>query len=361
MIRPVLSGLLPEEIALTCNLKQRFHAIQIFRWIAQGCFSFTEMTDIALQERKRLNNAFTLYNSSCETVLTDPDGTVKLGINLYDGSRIETVLLFDKHNRKTACVSCQVGCPIGCTFCQTGQIGYLRNLEPNEIVEQFLHLEKLCGKLDNIVFMGMGEPLLNLDGITKAITILTNTKGRNLSHRRITLSTSGLCKGIYELANHKLEIRLAVSLTTADEKLRTELMPITKSNPLSELKKAIRYFNEKKGKRVTLELALLKNINTSYEAAKQVCAFVKGLDVHINLIPWNPVEHLPFKTPSDSEIHAFYTYLTVQKLNVTIRQKRGRSIGGACGQLGRQGNNQQPRRKRRGIKPSARINPYKII
>lgn len=333
----VLSGLLPEEIAAVCNLKQRFQALQIFQWIARGCSSFTEMTNLSLKERERLNDTYTTYNSVCATVLKDPDGTVKLGIDLHDGSRIETVLLFDKQNRKTACVSCQVGCPMGCAFCQTGQLGCLRNLAPNEIVEQFLHLEKICGTLDNIVFMGMGEPLLNLDGIAQTIAVLTHPKGRNLSHRRITLSTSGICKGIYELADRKLEIRLAVSLTTADEKLRAELMPVTKTNPLNELKKAIRYFNEKTKKRVTLELALLKDINTSYEAASQVHTFTEGLDVHINLIPWNPVEHLPFQPPSDSEIRTFYHYLTAGKLNVTIRQKRGRTIGGACGQLGKKG------------------------
>lgn len=335
--KTVLSGLLPETISTICNVSQQFHALQIFKWIACGCLSFNEMTNLPLKERERLNDSYALRNTICETTLTDPDGTVKLGIMLYDGSRIETVLLFDRKNRKTACVSCQVGCPMGCTFCQTGQLGCLRNLEPNEIVEQFLHLEKTCGKLDNIVFMGMGEPLLNLVSITAAIAVLTHPKGRNLSHRRITLSTSGICKGIYELADSMLDIRLAVSLTTADEALRTILMPVTKANPLHELKKAIRYFNDKTGKRVTLELALLKNVNTSYQAARQVSSFTKGLDVHINLIPWNPVQNLPYSTPSSTEIRTFHDYLTDMHLNVTIRQKRGQIIGGACGQLGKKG------------------------
>ncbi|MEL3901237.1 MAG: 23S rRNA (adenine(2503)-C(2))-methyltransferase RlmN [Treponema phagedenis] len=334
---PVLSGLLPEEISSVCGLTERFHGLQIFQWIARGCNSFADMTNLPLRERERLAGSCLVQRSVCGTVLTDPDGTVKLGIDLHDGSRIETVLLFDQNGRKTACVSSQVGCPMGCTFCQTGQIGYLRNLTADEITEQFFHLEKICGKLDNIVFMGMGEPLLNLDAAAKTVAILTHPKGRNLSHRRITLSTSGICKGIYELADRKLDIRLAVSLTAADEQLRTELMPVTKSNPLSELKKAILYFNRKTDKRVTLELALLKNINTSRQAAQQVSAFADGLDVHLNLIPWNPVAELPFKTPSDSEVRAFYSYLIARRLNVTVRQKRGRTIGGACGQLGKKG------------------------
>ena len=335
--KTALSGMLPEEIDTVCNLPQRFHSMQIFQWIAQGCSSFEGMTNLPLKVRERLADEYTPCNTICETILKDPDGTVKLGIGLHDDSSIETVLLFDKHERKTACVSCQVGCPMGCTFCQTGQLGCLRNLSPNEIVEQFLHLEKICGKLDNIVFMGMGEPLLNLDSIAKTIAVLTHPKGRNLSHRRITLSTSGICKGIYELADSKLDIRLAVSLTTADEDLRTTLMPVTKANPLSELKKAIRYFNDKTDKRVTLELALLKDVNTSYKAAQQVRTFTEGLNIHINLIPWNLVQQLPYNTPSDSEIRSFYNYLTAENLNVTVRQKRGRTIGGACGQLGKKG------------------------
>ena len=140
---PILSGLLPEEIATVCNMSQRFQPIQIFQWIARGCASFEEMTNLPLKERERLTGTYILRNTVCETVLKDPDGTVKLGIGLYDGSSIETVLLFDKQGRRTACVSCQVGCPMGCTFCQTGQLGCLRNLTSNEIVEQFLHLEKI--------------------------------------------------------------------------------------------------------------------------------------------------------------------------------------------------------------------------
>ena len=311
--KTALSGMLPEEISAVCALPQRFQSLQIFQWIARGCTSFEEMTNLPSKERERLAGAYTPRTTVCETILKDPDGTVKLGI---------------------------VGCPMGCTFCQTGQLGCLRNLAPYEIVEQFLHLEQICGKLDNIVFMGMGEPLLNLDSIAKTIAVLTHPKGRNLSHRRITLSTSGICKGIYELADRQLDIRLAVSLTTADEALRTSLMPVTKTNPLSELKKAIRYFNDKTDKRVTLELALLKNVNTSYKAAKQVSAFAQNLNVHINLIPWNPVQQLPYSTPSDAEIRSFYNYLAAENLNVTIRQKRGRTIGGACGQLGKKGNTQ---------------------
>jgi len=333
----VLSGCLPEEIAAAFQEVKPFRALQIFQWIARGALSFDEMTNLSLQDRKLFQQRAAVYNSACAVTLTDPDGTIKLGLALHDNSTIETVLLADQNGRKTACVSCQVGCPMGCTFCQTGRMGYARNLAPNEIVEQFLHLEKICGKLDSIVFMGMGEPLLNLDSITKAVAILTHPKGRGLSHRRITLSTCGLCDGMYKLADGDLDIRLAVSLTVADEKLRELLMPVTKAHPLLELKKAIRYFNTKKRKRVTLELALLKGINTTREAARQLADFARGLEVHINLIPWNPVEGLPYERPADMEVRALHNALMQYGLNVTVRQKRGQTIGGACGQLGRKG------------------------
>ena len=333
--KTALSGMLAEEIAAICNLPQRFQSMQIFQWIARGCSSFEKMTNLPLKERERLAGEYTPCNTVCETVLKDPDGTVKLGIGLHDGSSIETVLLFDKHERRTACVSCQVGCPMGCTFCQTGQLGCLRNLAPNEIVEQFLHLERICGKLDNIVFMGMGEPLLNLPAIRKAVAVLTHKDGRNLSGRRITLSTSGIVGGIYELADRGPQVRLALSLTTAHDGLRTRLMPVNKTNPLPELKKAVAYYSARTGKRVTLEAALLSGVNTDAASAADMIAFARGLAVNINLIPWNPVADLPFKEPSAEEAKQFMRMLTGAGLNVTLRARRGRKINGACGQLGK--------------------------
>lgn len=222
-----------------------------------------------------------------------------------------------------------------CAFCMTGTLGLARNLEPNEIVEQFLFLEKECGHLDNIVFMGMGEPMQNLSAIRKAIAVLTDERGRNLSGRRITLSTSGIVKGIYDLADNGPKIRLAVSLTTADSELREQIMPVAKGNPLPELKKAISYYAEKTGKRVTLEAALLKNRNTSLESANRMIDFAKGMNVNINLIPWNPVPSLDFEEPETSEVKNFVNILENAGLNVTLRTRRGRKIGGACGQLGK--------------------------
>lgn len=335
MEKIALAGLLPEEITEKLSLEQKFRGLQIFKWIGNGTNSFDEMTNLSKEIRSSLADKAILRSSKVSKVLKDPDGTIKLQITLYDGNAVETVLLTDKEGRKTACVSCQAGCAMKCAFCMTGTLGLARNLEPNEIVEQFLFLEKECGHLDNIVFMGMGEPMQNLSGIRKAIKVLTDERGRNLSGRRITLSTSGIISGIYDLADNGPNIRLAVSLTTADEDLRKTLMPVANGNPLSELRKAIAYYAEKTGKRVTLEAALLKNKNTGRESASRMIDFAKGINVNINLIPWNPVPGLNFEEPEPEEVRNFVRMLENANLNVTLRTKRGRKIGGACGQLGK--------------------------
>ena len=331
----ILSGLLPDEISQKLNLTQGFRARQIFKWIGSGISDFDGMTNLSLDLRNQLKESCLLRSSRIENILKDPDGTIKLQIELSDKNIVETVLLTDKEGRKTACVSCQAGCAMKCAFCMTGTLGLSRNLEAYEIVEQFLFLEEICGKLDNIVFMGMGEPMQNLDGIRKAISILCHKEGRALSSKRITLSTCGIIKGIYDLADKGPHIRLAVSLTTANEDLRREIMPVTGGNPLSELKKAIAYYAEKSGRRVTLEAALLGGKNTDETSARNMIDFARGADVNINLIPWNPVASLPFTEPSSNEVKSFVARLEKAGLNVTLRTRRGRKIGGACGQLGK--------------------------
>lgn len=292
------------------------------------------MTNLSLDLRNQLKEKALLRSSKVSNILKDPDGTIKLQITLSDNNAVETVLLTDKEGRKTACVSCQAGCAMKCAFCMTGTLGLSRNLEAYEIVEQFLYLEKIAGKLDNIVFMGMGEPMQNLSAIRKAIQILCHKDGRALSSKRITLSTCGIVKGIYDLADNGPHIRLAVSLTTANEELRKEIMPVTNGNPLSELKKAIDYYAEKSGKRVTLEAALLHDTNTDEKSARNLINFAADSDVNINLIPWNPVSSLPFTEPGKNEVQKFVSLLEREGLNVTLRTRRGRKIGGACGQLG---------------------------
>ena len=336
MEKLVLTGLLPQEITEKLNLSQSFRGKQIFKWISTGVTSFDQMTNLSLELRNELNEKAVLRTSKVQDTLTDPDGTIKLVILLNDGNCVETVLLTDKEGRKTACVSCQAGCAMKCAFCMTGTLGLSRNLTAAEIVEEFLYLEEAAGKLDNIVFMGMGEPMQNLEAIRRTIEILCNKDGRALSSKRITLSTCGIVKGIYDLADNGPAIRLAVSLTTADPELRQKLMPVsTGDNSLPELKKAIDYYAQKSGKRVTLEAALLHDTNTSLESAQNLIEFARGIDVNINLIPWNPVQSLPFTEPGQSEIKKFTDALEKAGLNVTLRTRRGRKIGGACGQLGR--------------------------
>ncbi|MBO4439184.1 MAG: 23S rRNA (adenine(2503)-C(2))-methyltransferase RlmN [Spirochaetaceae bacterium] len=330
-----ITGLLPQEIAEKLELDASFRGRQIFKWIAQGAETFDDMTNLSKDLRSRLKEASSVYSTRIKQTLTDPDGTIKLQIELHDGRFVETVLLTDAEGRKTACVSCQAGCGMNCAFCQTGRLGFGRNLEAGEIVEQFLHLERKTGKLDNIVFMGMGEPMLNLDAIRKTIEILGSENGRNLSKRRITLSTSGIIPGIYDLADNGPAIRLAVSLTTANEELRKQLMPVTNANPLQDLRKAIKYYTEKTGIRCTLEAALMHDVNTDDKAADELIAFARGIDVHFNLIPWNPVESLPFKEPSRQEVNHLMERLEKGGISATLRTRRGRSIGGACGQLGK--------------------------
>ena len=337
MEKLVLTGCLPLQITEKLELKPGFRGKQIFKWVSTGVTDFDSMTNLSLELREELKQKAVLRSSQIENVLTDPDGTIKVVVKLADGNNVETVLLTDKEGRKTACVSCQAGCAMKCAFCMTGTLGLARNLTAAEIVEQFLYMEQQAGKLDNIVFMGMGEPLQNLEAIRQTIEILCNKDGRALSSKRITLSTCGIVKGIYELADNGPNIRLAVSLTTADEELRKELMPVARGseNSLSELRKAIEYYAEKSGKRVTLEAALLHDKNTSAGSAQNLIDFARGLDVNINLIPWNPVKGLSFEEPTAVEVRSFVERLEKAGLNVTLRTRRGRKIGGACGQLGK--------------------------
>ena len=335
MDKVAVAGFLPEELCASLSLSPSFRGNQIFQWIGKGADSFDAMTNLSAELRASLAEKALLRTTRVSDVLKADDGTVKLQIETEDALAVETVLLTDKAGRKTACVSCQAGCAMGCAFCKTGTLGFARNLSAAEIVEQFLFLEKYAGALDNIVFMGMGEPLLNLDALRKAIAVLTDKRGRNLSSRRITVSTVGIVSGIYDLADNGPAVRLAVSLTTADEELRRELMPASLTNPLSDLRQAISYYIEKTGKRVTLEAVLLSGKNTSEKNADSLIAFAKDLDVHVNLIPWNPVAGLPFATPDPVETAQFVSRLEKGGLNVTLRMHRGKSISGACGQLGK--------------------------
>lgn len=335
----VLSGLCPEQIQSLFPSLPVFRGKQVFEWIARGAASFDAMTNLPLNLRKQFRESSVIYSSSINRKLEDEDGTVKIQLTLKDGANIEAVLLSDGDGRRTACLSSQAGCPMGCVFCKTGQLGFLRNLDAAEIVEQFLHLKSLCQDISNIVVMGMGEPLLNLAALRQALAVICHPEGLGLSRRRITVSTAGIAEGIREMADHGPETRLAVSITSADEELRARLMPVNKNSSLSSLKDALLYYQSQKDRRITLEAVLLGGVNTRQKDIDAMVSFARGLDCIINLIPWNPVDGLSFqgtwlKEPKSLEIDNFSRQLEKKGLNVTRRYRKGRGVSGACGQLG---------------------------
>jgi len=342
MSKPALAGMSPEELAAALGNLPSYRALQAAEWLARGVSSFSEMTNLPAAVREELEARFALYSSTVSGVLEDKDGTTKLQITLHDGLKIEAVMLPDGKGRGTACLSTQAGCPIGCVFCKTGSLGFARNLRAGEIIEQFLHLRARGTAVSRVVIMGMGEPLLNLGELRKALDWLCGGRGAGLSRRRVTLSTSGVAAGIRELAERGPDVRLAVSLTTADQALRERLMPIAKTNPLDSLRESLVFYQGRRGKRVTLEAALLGGVNTRREDAEALAWFVCGpppLDAAINLIPWNPVAGLSFegrllRPPSAGETAAFAAALEKRGLKVTTRFRRGRAVSGACGQLG---------------------------
>jgi 23S rRNA (adenine2503-C2)-methyltransferase len=306
--------------------------VQIFEWIKKGAHDFSGMTDIPLGMRQELATRFSLFDSTVQTQRSDSTGTTKIGFKLRDGAIIESVLLIDQKGRSTACLSSQVGCPLGCTFCKTGSMGFVRNLKSAEIIEQFVQLHAGRESIDNVVFMGMGEAFLNSDALFESLDILCTDW--HISPRRITVSTAGVAAGIAMLSAQKYDIRLAFSLTTADSQLRERLMPITKTNPLPLIKEALCNYQTHHKQRITLELVLLKNVNTRPDDIQALISFAHGLNVVVNIIPWNTVEGISLQKPTNSEIHSFAQALEHAGLNVTRRFGRGSSLSAACGQLG---------------------------
>ena len=343
-LRPVLAGLFPEEINKLLWEKlgrtiPDFRSKQINRWIVRGIKEFSEMTDLPEALRKELAERFRLYSSSPGAILEDRDGTTKMQIALEDGNCIEAVILCDGEGRKTACVSTQAGCAGACLFCRTGSLGFKRNLSYTEIAEELLLLKLKEPEISNLVIMGMGEPLLNLEELRKALDYISSEEGMGISKRRITLSTAGITAGIRDLSLNGPDIRLALSLTSGRQHIREKLMPLAKSNPLTLLKESLLEYQRNRNRRITLEVVLLKGINTSTEEAMAIAGFARGLKTVINLIPWNPVEGFSLDgqalaVPSEKEIGFFVSDLEKLKLKVTIRAGKGRGVAGACGQLG---------------------------
>lgn len=330
-----LYGLEAQTIAEILSLPKSFYAKQIFNWLVKGVYTFDAMTDLPKAERERLSS---LMSSACSSTIhtaeTDESGATKMGIRLHDGKVVECVLLIDKKGRHTACLSSQVGCAQGCTFCRTGTMGLLRNLSAEEIIEQYIHLLSASKQpITHIVYMGMGEPLANIVPVTRSIRYFHNPTTFNISLRRITVSTCGVVPGILKLAEQKLPVKLAVSLVSADNRLRDRIMPVNKTWDIMALKKALLHYQRLGGKRFTIEYCMLGNTNTDEISAKKLASYVRDLDVIVNLIPWNPAEELPYQTPTEEEIDHFTLLLDRLHVNYTRRRSRGRQINGACGQL----------------------------
>ena len=317
----------------------KFRAKQIHNWIyAKSVSSIDEMTNLSKDFREQLKLVASVTESKIKVKQVSSDGTLKYLIEYPDGECVETVLMrFDNRANLTACVSSQVGCAVNCSFCATGKGGFKRNLTYQEIIEQVLSIQRDTGlKVTNIVFMGQGEPLLNLNNVLKALEIFNNDF--QIGARRITISTSGIIPGIKRLAEMDLQSTLAISLHAPNHKLRAELMPIENKYPIDELKNALIDYVEKTGRRITIEYILIHGFNDTQEVAKELAILLRGIKCNINLIPYNSVIENDYKKPSNNDIMKFKYLLEHSGKKVTVRLERGADIDAACGQLrGKQG------------------------
>ena len=316
-----------------------FRAEQIFKWIyVDKVSSFDEMTNLSLDLRKKLAELYEFSKFSIVHKLVSTDGTKKYLLNVGDeeGNLIETVLM-SYHHGYSVCVSSQIGCKMGCKFCASTGIPFSRSLEPSEIVEQLLVIEKDENiKISNIVFMGIGEPLDNFDNVMKAIEIINHQKGLNIGARHISISTSGLVPKIKELADRKMQCTLSISLHSSNNEKRSEMMPINKVYPIEELLDACKYYIEKTNKRISFEYALAKDNNDNLDDAKKLVKLLKGMIAHVNLIPINKIEDGAYIKSTNENIIRFRDYLNDNGIVATIRRELGSDIDAACGQLRRQ-------------------------
>jgi 23S rRNA (adenine2503-C2)-methyltransferase len=320
------------------SIKQpKFRASQLMKWIHQrGVLNFMEMTDFSLELREQLNELAIAEPPEVEDCLISPEGTKKYLIKLDSGSMIEMVIIPEK-KRLTLCISSQAGCALQCTFCATGAQGFERNLTPNEIIGQLWianFYQQPSQQISNVVFMGMGEPLLNVAPVLSSISIMQHQNAYGLSKRRITLSTSGIVPEIKKLAS-RTDVSLAISLHAANDKLRDEIVPINKKYPLDQLIQSCKDYlvNQSKRKTITIEYILIDGVNDSLEHAKQLVEVLRGLSCKVNLIPFNPFDGCNYWRSQEKAIKDFKDYLIRKGMITTLRITRGDAIDGACGQL----------------------------
>lgn len=315
-----------------------FRAKQVHEWIwKKSARSFESMTNLSLETRAMLEQHFTLDPVAVEKMQVSNDRTIKNAFKLHDGYIIEGVLI-PTESRMTACVSSQVGCSLTCKFCATGKLDRVRNLHFDEIYDQVAIIREQARDqydiaLSNIVYMGMGEPLLNYANVLKSIERITAPDGLNMSHNRITVSTAGIAKMIKKLGDDEVKFNLALSLHAANDKKRSQIMPINEHNSLDVLEEALKYFYDKTGTRITLEYIVFKNFNDGIEDAKELATFARKVPTKINLIEYNSIGDNEFTNTSEDKLNAFFQYLAKEGHIVNLRRSRGKDIDAACGQL----------------------------
>jgi 23S rRNA (adenine2503-C2)-methyltransferase len=340
---PLLEVLLqtPPQLLAWCAERglPAFRAGQVRRWLLQRrAGSFDEMTDLPKSVRSQLAEDFQVWTTRVAAHRKADDGTEKLLLELHDGEHIECVLLRDDRRHCTVCVSTQVGCPMGCVFCASGLDGVVRSLTAGEILEQMLQLQRLLAepeRLSHVVVMGMGEPLANLDALMPALAVATSADGLGISVRRVTISSVGLPQGIRRLADQECQYHLAISLHAPDDALRNRLVPANRKVGIASILAAADYYFERTGRRVTFEYVLLGGLNDRPEHARRLVALLKGRPSLVNVIPYNAVAGLPYRTPAPAAVSQFVEALDRGGLNVEVRRRKGERIDAACGQLRR--------------------------
>ena len=313
-----------------------FRAEQIFKWLYEEKIeTFGEMTNLSLSLREKLENSYTMCNFNILKKQESKDGTIKYLLDVLDGNAIETVLM-RYHHGNSICVSSQIGCKMGCKFCASTGINFIRNLSSGEIVEQIIRVEQDTGeRISNVVFMGIGEPLDNYDNVVNAIRLINHPKGLNIGARHISISTSGLVPKIYQLAEENIQCTLSISLHATNNEKRSSMMPVNQTYPIEELLQACKDYIEKTNRRISFEYALAKDNNDNLEDAKELVKQLKGMLCHVNLIPINKIENGKFTKSSIENIMKFRDYLNDHGIVATIRRELGSDIEAACGQLRR--------------------------
>jgi len=337
MQKPTIRNLLPEELeALMKEMgEQAFRAKQIFQWTQRGVRSFDEMTNLSESLRQQLKDRFTFTAPQLLEKLESTDGTIKYLWELSDGNTVETVLMRYRHGN-TICISSQVGCRMGCTFCASTIGGLVRNLDAAEMLEEVLFTELDAGtKISNIVLMGIGEPLDNFEQVLRFLKLVNHPGGLNIGMRHITLSTCGLIEEIDKLACNHLQLTLSISLHAPDDETRNQLMPISRKSSVRELLEAAERYYKETGRRVSFEYAMIDGVNDTPEQAALLSKRIKGIGGHVNLIPLNPIAERELGPSAEEKLERFENILRQAGVNVTIRRSLGGDIDASCGQLRR--------------------------